>query len=100
MNTATASAIRVSSMTKPTGASASDTAGAGAVCHDDILTVNEVAQILKCRPASVYNMTRKRGIARYAHPLPVLRLPLGLRFRRSSIMRWIEEVEERPQRRL
>ena len=67
---------------------------------DPILTVAEVAQILKCRPASVYNMTRKRGIARYAHPLPVLRLPLGLRFRRSSIMKWIEEVEERPQRRL
>lgn len=66
--------------------------------QDDIITVAEVAAILKCRPSSVYNLTRKRGLARYAHPLPVIRLPLGLRFKRSSILQWLDDIEERPQR--
>jgi len=66
--------------------------------QDDIITVAEVAAILKCRPSSVYNLTRKRGLARYAHPLPVIRLPLGLRFKRSSILQWLDDIEERPKR--
>jgi predicted DNA-binding transcriptional regulator AlpA len=66
--------------------------------ESDILTVAEVAQILKCRPSSVYNLTRKIGLARYAHPLPVIRLPLGLRFKRSSILQWLDDIEERPKR--
>jgi predicted DNA-binding transcriptional regulator AlpA len=66
--------------------------------QDEIITVAEVAAILKCRPSSVYNLTRKRGLARYAHPLPVIRLPLGLRFKRSSILQWLDDIEERPKR--
>lgn len=64
---------------------------------DEIITVAQVAEILKCRPSSVYNLTRKRGLARYAHPLPVIRLPLGLRFKRSSILKWLDDIEERPE---
>jgi predicted DNA-binding transcriptional regulator AlpA len=71
---------------------------ADAAKQDDILTVVEVAAILKCRPSSVYNLTRKRGLARYAHPLPVIRLPLGLRFKRSSILQWLDDIEEHPKR--
>jgi predicted DNA-binding transcriptional regulator AlpA len=60
---------------------------------DDIITVHEVAQILKCKPSSVYNLTRKRS-RRYTHPpIPVIRLPLGLRFRRSSVLAWLAEIE-------
>jgi predicted DNA-binding transcriptional regulator AlpA len=66
--------------------------------QSEIITVAEVAAILKCRPSSVYNLTRKRGLARYAHPLPVIRLPLGLRFKRSSILRWLDDIEEKPKR--
>jgi predicted DNA-binding transcriptional regulator AlpA len=66
--------------------------------QSEIITVAEVAAILKCRPSSVYNLTRKRGLARYAHPLPVIRLPLGLRFKRSSILQWLDDIEERPKR--
>jgi hypothetical protein len=29
--------------------------------HDAILTVAEVAAIIRCKPSSVYNLTRKRG---------------------------------------
>jgi hypothetical protein len=60
---------------------------------NDILTVAEVAKIIRCKPSSVYNLTRKRGIARYAHPIPVIKLPCGLRFRRSSVLAWLRSQE-------
>ena len=47
----------------------------------EILTVADLAALLKCKPSSVYNLTRRRGRARYEHRVPVLRLPCGLRFR-------------------
>src|SRR5271165_7118698 len=58
----------------------------------EILTVAEVAEILKCKPSSIYNMTRSRG-QRYDHPNPVLRLPSGLRFRKSSVHAWLKAQE-------
>lgn len=61
--------------------------------QSEIITVAEVAQILRCQPSSVYNLTRKRA-KRYKHtPLPVIRLPLGLRFKRSSVLRWLDSLE-------
>ena len=61
--------------------------------ENDILTVADVAEILKCKPSSVYNLTRRRGQARYDNPIPVLRLPMGLRFRRSSVLAWLKSQE-------
>jgi|ERR1700722_12340 len=66
-----------------------------APAENDILTVAEVAELLKCKPSSIYNLTRNRGRARYDSPIPVLRLPLGLRFRRSSILAWLKSRETR-----
>jgi predicted DNA-binding transcriptional regulator AlpA len=60
---------------------------------DIILTVAEVAHILRCKPSSVYNLTRRRGAARYDNPIPVLRLPMGLRFERSSVFAWLAAQE-------
>ncbi len=60
---------------------------------NDILTVAEVAELLKCKPSSIYNMTSRRGRARYDHSIPVLRLPMGLRFRRSSVLAWLKSQE-------
>jgi predicted DNA-binding transcriptional regulator AlpA len=60
---------------------------------NDILTVAEVAELLKCKPSSIYNLTRLRGRARYDNPIPVLRLPMGLRFRRSSVLAWLKSQE-------
>lgn len=65
------------------------------VIHSDILTVADVATLLRCQPSSVYNLTRRRGRARYDNPIPVLRLPMGLRFRKSSIISWLESLETR-----
>ena len=61
--------------------------------ENDILTVAEVAEILKCKESSIYNLTRHRGRARYDNPIPVLLLPMGLRFRRSSVLAWLKSQE-------
>jgi predicted DNA-binding transcriptional regulator AlpA len=60
---------------------------------NDILTVADVAELLKCKTSSIYNMTCGRGRARYNNPIPVLRLPMGLRFRRSSVLAWLKSQE-------
>jgi hypothetical protein len=57
--------------------------------EDELLTVAETAALLKCRVTSIYSMTRKRAQLRYVNPIPVVRLPCGLRFRRSSVLAWI-----------
>jgi Helix-turn-helix domain len=62
--------------------------------ENDIMTVAEVADILRCKPSSVYNMTRKRGAARYAHPIPVIKLPCGLRFSKVSVLAWLKSQEK------
>lgn len=64
-----------------------------APAENDILTVAEVAELLKCKKSSIYNLTRNRGRARYDNPIPVLRLPMGLRFRRSSVLAWLKSQE-------
>jgi predicted DNA-binding transcriptional regulator AlpA len=58
-----------------------------------ILTVAEVAGLLKCKKSSIYNLTRNRGQSRYDNPIPVLKLPMGLRFRRSSVLAWLNSQE-------
>jgi hypothetical protein len=65
------------------------------VPSDELLTVSDLAVILKCKESSIYNLTRRRGRARYDNPVPVLRLPMGLRFRKSSILAWLESQEGR-----
>jgi predicted DNA-binding transcriptional regulator AlpA len=64
-----------------------------APAENDILTVAEVAELLKCMPSSIYNLTRIRTRERYDNPIPVLRLPMGLRFRRSSVLAWLRSQE-------
>jgi hypothetical protein len=66
------------------------------VNDDVILTVAEVAELLRGKPSSIYNLTRPRGRARYDNPIPVLRLPMRLRSMGSSVLRWLvaQEVKE------
>lgn len=59
---------------------------------DELLTVTDLAAILKCKQSSIYNLTRKRSV-RYARQLPVLKLPCGLRFKRSSVIAWLDSLE-------
>jgi predicted DNA-binding transcriptional regulator AlpA len=59
----------------------------------EILTVAEVAEILRCKPSSIYNLTRRRGQVRYDRPFPVVRTPFGLRFKKSSVLAWLDSQE-------
>ena len=62
--------------------------------HSEILTVEDLAAWLKCSKRSVYELTRKRGQLGHDIPLPVLRLPCGMRFRRLDIEAWLQRCAE------
>jgi hypothetical protein len=62
--------------------------------HTEILTVGALAAWLKCSKRSVYELTRKRGQLYHDIPLPVLRLPCGMRFRGSDIEEWLQRYAE------
>jgi excisionase family DNA binding protein len=60
----------------------------------EILTVDELASLLKMSKKQIYTMTEKRtrtGVMR-AHPLPVLKTNGNLRFRKSDVEDWIEKL--------
>lgn len=58
----------------------------------EILTIEELAQFLKMSRGQIYSMTRQRAKVRQDHPLPVLRLNGNIRFRRSDVERWLDEL--------
>lgn len=53
---------------------------------DSLLTADEVAALLRVTPAWVYAETRRRRI-------PHLRLGRYVRYRRSALQGWMEEIE-------
>lgn len=55
----------------------------------ELMTVTDLAVFLKCSKRSVYELTRRRGQTSHEIPLPVLRLPCGMRFLRSDVEQWI-----------
>jgi predicted DNA-binding transcriptional regulator AlpA len=62
----------------------------------EILTVAEIAAMLKVSKRHVYELTKKRtqsGDVR-EHPLPVLRIGSSVRFRKSDVEAWIEKLVE------
>jgi excisionase family DNA binding protein len=60
----------------------------------DILTVDELAAMLKMSKSQIYEMTktRSRTGSMREHPLPVLRINSNLRFRKSDVEAWIEKL--------
>ncbi|MGB6476384.1 MAG: helix-turn-helix domain-containing protein [Candidatus Sulfotelmatobacter sp.] len=58
----------------------------------DILTLDDVAAILKLKRSAVYEMTRVRSQARQEHPIPFIRVAGHLRFRRQDIENWLTEL--------
>lgn len=60
----------------------------------EILTVNEVASLLKMSKSQVYELTRERTRAGDVreNPLPVLRIGSSVRFRRADIDAWLERI--------
>lgn len=64
------------------------------VTYSEILTVEDLAKWLKVSKRSVYEMTASRGQQRHENPVPILRLPVGLRFRRSDIEAWLNRCAD------
>jgi hypothetical protein len=62
--------------------------------RSEILTVEDLAKWLKVSKRSVYEMTCDRGQQRHEIPLPILRLPIGLRFRRTDVEQWLNKCAE------
>jgi predicted DNA-binding transcriptional regulator AlpA len=57
-----------------------------------ILTVAEVAEMLKLKPSQVYTMTRKRARQRMEKPLPYFKINGNLRFSKEAIESWLQEL--------
>lgn len=61
---------------------------------DEILTVDELAALLKMSKSQVYEMTRERtrtGAMRQ-NPLPVLKIHSNIRFRKRDIEAWLDRL--------
>lgn len=56
---------------------------------DDLLTAEEVAALLRVRPAWVYSETRR-------HRIPHIRLGRYVRYRRGALMAWMDQLEDGP----
>ena len=63
---------------------------------NDILTVEEVAALLKISRRAVYALTREASRRVQSSPIPIIRVsPKCVRFSRQSVELWLREREER-----
>ena len=59
--------------------------------RNELLTVKEVAELLRVPVSWVYDRTRKRSLDR----LPGIRLGKYWRFRQGEVLAWVESLRER-----
>jgi excisionase family DNA binding protein len=60
----------------------------------EILTVDELASLLKMTRRQVYTMTESRTRAKQEHPLPIMRVNGNLRFSRTAVESWLQLLQE------
>lgn len=60
----------------------------------EILTVDELASLLKMSRRQIYSMTESRTRAKQEHPLPILRVNGNLRFSRTAVEAWLQQLQE------
>ncbi len=61
----------------------------------EILTIDDVALLLKVSRRSVYEWTSERGRERMkCNPFPVLRINSTIRFVREDVLAWIKRQKE------
>ncbi|HLX83154.1 MAG TPA: helix-turn-helix domain-containing protein [Terriglobales bacterium] len=59
----------------------------------EILTIDEIAALLKMPRGSVYSQTRSRHRQRYGDlAIPFFKINGSIRFRRSDVEAWIERL--------
>jgi predicted DNA-binding transcriptional regulator AlpA len=63
----------------------------------EILTIDELAALLKMTKRQIYTMCerRTREGAMKDHPLPVLKINGNLRFRKVDVDAWVEKLTEK-----
>jgi excisionase family DNA binding protein len=62
----------------------------------EVLTLNEVAEMLKLKSDSVYELTRERSQKRHTHPIPFMRIAGKLRFSKEAIQQWLLKMQGEP----
>lgn len=66
---------------------------------DEILTLSQVARILKASTKQVYELTRGRSQARMSHPLPVFTIHNKMkRVRKSDLRDWFNSLVQEQRR--
>jgi hypothetical protein len=66
---------------------------------NEVLTLREVARILKCRTNQIYELSRRRGQERSTKPLPVFTVHSKMkRVRRKDLMDWLDGLVEASRR--
>jgi hypothetical protein len=67
--------------------------------EDEVLTLREVARILKTRTNKIYELTRRRAKARTDRPLPVFKIHSKMtRVRKSDLIKWLDGLMEQQRR--
>ncbi len=65
----------------------------------EILTLRDVARILRCRTNQIYELSRRRGQERSTKPLPVFTVHNKMkRVRRKDLMDWLDGLVEASRR--
>jgi hypothetical protein len=60
---------------------------------NEVLTLRDVARILKCRTKQIYELTRRRLQERSPKPLPVFTIHSKMkRVRRKDLEDWLDEL--------
>jgi excisionase family DNA binding protein len=60
----------------------------------EVLTVDELAALLKMNKRQIYEMTSARTRAKQKHPLPLVRVNGNLRFSRPAVEAWWAKLQE------
>ena len=58
-----------------------------------LLTLDEVGQLLKIKPSSVYELTRERSQKRQTHPIPFIKVAGKVRFSRDAVQQWLLKLQ-------
>lgn len=61
---------------------------------NEILTIRELAELLKFSVRQCYELTSTRTRSKSAHPIPVMRINGNLRFSRTAVEKWLSELQE------
>jgi predicted DNA-binding transcriptional regulator AlpA len=62
---------------------------------EQLLTLDEVGQILKIKTSAVYELTRERSQKKQSHPIPFIKVAGKVRFSKEAIHLWLLKLQGR-----